>query len=155
VCKDVYLSSTCVVHAIDLQSGDVSRKWMTGKHPYKLLSTAGKLYVSNWGDESISIIDPSNGTTALNFKTGSHPTDMLLHEGRLYVACANTNSIYVHEPDTGIVRERINIALYPKSPAGSTPNALAVSPDGRRLFVANADNNAIAVVDLPEKSPNP
>jgi hypothetical protein len=38
------------------------------------------------------------------------------------------------------------IDSVPGSPAeGSTPNALALSPDGRRLFVAEADNNAVAV----------
>jgi len=140
-----------LVHAIDLQTGDVSRKWPTGKHPYKLLATAGKLYTTNWGDESITIIDPATGKQAITFKTGSHPTDMLLSGGKLYVACANTNSVFVHEGDTGIIRERINIALHPKSPMGSTPNALAISPDARRLYVANADNNAVAVVDLPER----
>ena len=31
---------------------------------------------------------------------------------------------------------------------GSTPNALALSADGRRLFVAEADNNAVALFDL-------
>src|SRR5262249_26448852 len=32
---------------------------------------------------------------------------------------------------------------------GSTPNALALSPDETRLFVAEADANAIAVFELP------
>jgi hypothetical protein len=34
---------------------------------------------------------------------------------------------------------------------GSTPNALALSADERRLFVAEADNNAVAVFDLADK----
>src|SRR5262249_601505 len=33
-------------------------------------------------------------------------------------------------------------------PVGSTPDALALSPDGRRLYVANADNNNVAVIDV-------
>jgi YVTN family beta-propeller protein len=44
--------------------------------------------------------------------------------------------------------ERIGIALSPKAPPGSTPNALALSPDGSTLLVANADNNTVAVVDV-------
>ena len=31
---------------------------------------------------------------------------------------------------------------------GSTPNAMALSPDGYRLFVAEADNNAIAIIEM-------
>jgi YVTN family beta-propeller protein len=31
---------------------------------------------------------------------------------------------------------------------GTTPNALALSPDGKRLYVAEADNDAVAVFDV-------
>src|SRR4029078_4222430 len=34
---------------------------------------------------------------------------------------------------------------------GSTPDALAVSPDGTTLFVANADNNCVAFIDIAER----
>jgi YVTN family beta-propeller protein len=40
------------------------------------------------------------------------------------------------------------VSLYPNAPVGSTPNALALSPDGETLLVANADNNTVAVVDI-------
>ena len=33
-------------------------------------------------------------------------------------------------------------------PSGSTPNSLALTPDGKILFVANADNNNLAVFDV-------
>ena len=45
-------------------------------------------------------------------------------------------------------REIISTSLYPDSPEGSTPDGVAVSPDGRTLFVANADNNCVMVVDI-------
>src|SRR5262249_2253009 len=35
-------------------------------------------------------------------------------------------------------------------PYGSAPNALALTPDGRSLLVANAAENAVAVLALPE-----
>ena len=44
--------------------------------------------------------------------------------------------------------EQISVALFPEAPPGSTPNALALSPDGQRLLVANADNNTVAIVDV-------
>ena len=62
------------------------------------------------------------------------------------MACANTNAVYVHDAETGAVRERISVALHPKAPPGSTPNALALAHDGSRWYVANADNNVVAVV---------
>ena len=48
----------------------------------------------------------------------------------------------------GIVTETIATALFPKAPEGSTPDALAVAPDGKTLYVANADNNCVAVIDI-------
>ena len=42
------------------------------------------------------------------------------------------------------------MALFPNAPPGATPNGLGLSPDGRTLLVANADNNAVAVVDVSD-----
>ena len=64
------------------------------------------------------------------------------------MACASTNSVSVIDTKRGVVTETIYTALFPKAPEGSTPDAVAVSPDGRKLFVANADNNCVAVVDI-------
>ncbi len=52
----------------------------------------------------------------------------------------------------GIVTETIHTALFPQAPEGSTPDALAVAPDGKTLFVANADNNSVAVIDIATPS---
>src|SRR5262249_14935540 len=35
----------------------------------------------------------------------------------------------------------------PKALVGSTPDALAITADGKRLYVANAGNNDVAVID--------
>src|SRR5262249_23216426 len=47
-------------------------------------------------------------------------------------------------------REIISTSLYPQSPEGSSPGGMAVSPNGRTLFVANADNNDVLVVDISD-----
>jgi len=67
------------------------------------------------------------------------------------VAAANTNSVYsvaVNSAKDLSVVERINIAMTPRQPLGMTPSALALSPDGKRLFVACSDGNVAAVVDV-------
>ena len=40
------------------------------------------------------------------------------------------------------------MSLYPDAPRTSTPNSLALSPDGQTLIVSNADSNAVAIVDV-------
>ncbi|MEJ7673456.1 MAG: hypothetical protein WKF59_12270 [Chitinophagaceae bacterium] len=42
----------------------------------------------------------------------------------------------------------MNAALFPDAPAGSTSNGLALSADEKKLYVANADNNCLAVFDV-------
>jgi YVTN family beta-propeller protein len=52
------------------------------------------------------------------------------------------------------VTETIMTALFPKAPEGCTPDAVAIAPDGKTMYVANADNNCVAVVDIgvPDRS---
>ena len=87
-------------------------------------------------------------------------------DGRLFVACSGDNTVHVivtKSLEKAAVtadstrrlwegtREVLSTSLYPQSPEGSTPDALAVSPDGSTLFVANADNNDVMVVDISGK----
>src|SRR5262249_27306875 len=44
--------------------------------------------------------------------------------------------------------ETISVALTPRAPEGSTPNGLALDRRNHMLFVANADNNCIAVINV-------
>jgi YVTN family beta-propeller protein len=82
---------------------------------------------------------------------GSHPNEMVwAKDGRLFVANSGSNEVSVIS--AGSVVETIRTSLDPKAPVGSTPDALALSPDGRKLYVANADNNNVAVVDLSNRA---
>ena len=46
--------------------------------------------------------------------------------------------------------ETINVALTPNQPLGTTPGGLGLSADGSKLFVACADANAAAIVDITQ-----
>ncbi|HVN69759.1 MAG TPA: alkaline phosphatase family protein [Candidatus Binatia bacterium] len=65
-----------------------------------------------------------------------------------YVALANVDRVAVvaltGEPR--VVRG-LDLRLYPGAPYGAAPSAEALSPDGKRLYVALAGLNAIAVLD--------
>src|SRR5262249_8295546 len=82
-------------------------------------------------------------------------------------ACAGDNTVHVidtrgPEPgeveptpgnrEVGAAMEILSTALYPSSPEGSTPDGVAISPDGHTLYVANADNNDVMVVDISERA---
>ena len=122
----------------------------TGYAPYAIAgSPDGKfIAVSNWGDQSISIFDRVSGKE-IRLAVGSHPNELVWSkDGRLYVACSGSNSVSVVQD--GKVTETIKTCLDPAAPVGSTPIALAISSDQQRLYVANADNNDVAVIDISQ-----
>ena len=137
-----------------------------GQHPHSCaVGGDGKhLYVSNWGSRSVSVIDMKKGERLRDITVGVRPNDLALApDGRLFVACSGDNTVHVigtsklekAGPDASPARplwagtrEIISTSLYPQSPEGSTPCGVAVSADGKTLFVANADNNNVMVVDI-------
>ena len=105
------------------------------------------LAVSNWGDESVSLFAASNLKSIARIRTGSHPNDLCFApDGRLFVANSGSNTVSVIVGNQVI--ETIKTSLNPTDPVGSTPDAVAVDPAGRWLYVANADNNDVAVIEI-------
>jgi YVTN family beta-propeller protein len=124
----------------------------TGYRPYGLVFSPDgrRLAVSNWGDKSVSLLDPASLSETTRIAVGSHPNEMIwAKDGRLFVADSGSNQVSVIA-DSKVV-ETISTTLDPKAPVGSTPDALVLSPDGRRLYVANADNNNVAVIDVSDR----
>jgi len=121
----------------------------TGYRPYAaVFSPDGQtLAVSNWGDQSVSLFEPASLKETARVAVGSHPNEMVwAKDGRLFVTDSGSNEVSVIS--AGKVVETIRTSLDAKAPVGSTPDALALTADGHRLYVANADNNNVAVIDV-------
>ena len=162
---NVYRDSIVVINP---QSGTVIDRFKTGRRPYRILfHPDGKsFFVTHWADGSLAQYDTATGSPLSSVRIGPHPTDVVFRKGgpesteqtpayiaRLFVAAANTNNVYAVGITGGnelSVIESINLAMTPRQPLGMTPSALALSPDGKRLFVACSDANAAAVVDVSE-----
>jgi len=126
-----------------------------GHRPYTAVADSTHLYVSDWGDSTVSIIDLSATNPPLRRSAlfvGPHPSALALRGGELFVALAGSNGVARVDIATGRVVEQLTVALAPHAPVGSDPNALALSPDGRTLYVAMAGNNAVAVVRLEPRA---
>ena len=120
-----------------------------GYRPYGIaVSPDGKeIAVSNWGDQSVSLVDLDSMMENHRIKVGTHPNEMVwAKDGRLFVANAGSNDVTVVRD--GRVLETIKTSLSPRDLVGSTPDAVALSPDSTTLYVANADNNDVAVIDI-------
>jgi DNA-binding beta-propeller fold protein YncE len=163
---ELYRDSVAVINP---QSGMVIGHFKTGRRPYRILfHPDGKsFFVTHWADGTVGHYDTATGSLLATVRIGAHPTDMVWRAGapvdpaegdptwdaRLFVAASNTNNVYsvaVSASKELRVVESINVAMTPRQPLGMTPSALALSPDGKRLFVACSDANAAAVVDVSE-----
>ncbi len=136
------------VYLIETHSLARHAAFPVGHRPYTVVADSGHLYVSNWGDSTVSVIDltarPPDRPTAIF--VGPHPSALALRGSALFAALAGTNGVARVDLATSSVTEQLTVALAPRAPVGSDPNALALSPDGRTMYVAMAGNNAVAVV---------
>ncbi len=103
---------------------------------------------------TVTVVNPESGEILKEIAVGLHPNDIVKSpdEKFVYVANANSDNISAISTTTDKVTETISVRLVKDSRnlVGDSPNGLAVSPDGKRLFVANGMDNALAVVELGE-----
>jgi YVTN family beta-propeller protein len=137
------------VVAFDSTSGKMLGRIPVEMIPYDLvLSSDGKImYVSNLASKSVSVIDTAAMKVIGSIAVDSNPNQMILSDdGLLYVACSNDNTVVVIDTKTRAAIEKISTTLHPHGPEGATPNALALDRANGLLYIANADNNDVAVV---------
>lgn len=108
---------------------------------------AGNVLVSSWGEPQLTVLRPDGTVSRLT--VGSHPTAIAQHPrtGLVFVANANDDTLSLLAPDLQKVQRTLKLSAYPGAPLASTPTALAFAPDGKRLYVALAGLNALAVLD--------
>src|SRR6266702_1449988 len=118
-----------------------------------VLTPDGKrLFVSNWSSESVSVIDTASNKVIRTLHIGMNPNDMKISaDGRLFIACSNDNTIHVIDTKSLQILERLSTILTPLAPEGSTPDALLLDNKRQLLYVANADNNSIAVIRISNR----
>ncbi|MGL6073604.1 MAG: alkaline phosphatase family protein [Fimbriiglobus sp.] len=143
------------MHIIDTKAGTTKTVKLTGR-PYDIIASknGAVLYISDWAGRQVLVFNPADQSIVARIPVGEHPNQLRLHptDERIFVTCASTNTVAVIDGVRGIVTETISTTLFPLAPEGSTPCASAISPDGKTLYVANADNNCVAVVDISEPS---
>jgi YVTN family beta-propeller protein len=103
---------------------------------------------------SVTVIDLVAGRVLSEIMVELHPSAMAVSPNRKYLVVANTGSDTLSVIDTATDRvvERISARQTPADLFGAQPNALAFDPAGRRLYVGNGTQNAVAVIGFEPAS---
>ena len=105
--------------------------------------TTGEIYVVEWYDDLLYVIDPANpGVPPPSHAIGNSLWDLTIDTGgsTLYLADRGTDQIHVvNAADLTVIT---SIAV------GDDPWGLDLTPDGKYLFVANEDSHDVSVIDI-------
>jgi DNA-binding beta-propeller fold protein YncE len=159
---------------LDAQSGiglgriDLSfRDLIPTSFPYRVVASRDgrRAWVSLWNLSQVAELDLDRGVVKRMIATmgladdpnvpGSQPGAMLLSpdEKWLYVAMTNLDMVGVVSTSTGKVTDVLTLTQRGEpNYRGAYPTALAQSADGKRLYVAEAGLNAVAVFDVSKIS---
>ncbi len=113
----------------DANDGTLLRTWNVGVAPYDVALVDKKAYVSNWGGRrpaTNSITGPAGRGTLVRVDPVRH----IANEGSVSVIDLSA---------TNRVKAEILVGLH--------PSAMALSPQGRYLVVANAASDTLSVID--------
>jgi DNA-binding beta-propeller fold protein YncE len=140
------------LYVVDLKSKSILLQYPLKEPAYTCLLSNDKneLYISLWGNKKLLVWDVEKRRVSSEINVGENPNDLVLSKNGNYllVACAGDNSVFVIDIKQRQVLETLNTALYPQSPTGSATNGIALSSDEKTIYIANADNNYLAVFDF-------
>ena len=113
------------------------------------------VYVSNQNDSTVSVITTATGTVSGPIKVGPKPSGIAIAPDGKHAYVANNgtgvtgnpggpgsevgNTVSVIDTAKGVVSDTITV--------GNGPVGLAVTPEGKHVYVANAAENTVSVID--------
>ena len=131
-----------------------------------VIAKGARLYVTNYGSGTVSVIDVSNPlapklvdtnpatpTTIDAIKVGSNPRGIAFAQTangpRLYVANRGSGSVSVIDAVTNkaIDANPATTTTVDAITVGSTPQQIAISPDGKTAYVTNYGSNTVSIID--------
>ena len=116
--------------------------------------------VANEGSVSVinlatSLAQSNAQPEQLELITGRHACALAVSPNQKFVVCANAgdDSLSVIDARADTLEESICMRQNPGDPFGAQPDALTFDKSGKKLFVCNGTQNAVAVVEFkPHKS---
>ncbi len=102
----------------------------------------GRVYVSNFADDSITVLDVDRGRTLRILTTGRHPYGVVVSADATHLYVAESGAASIQEFDTATLTPRRRFAVQEE------PRGLAISEDGRRLLATHLFTGHVTEIDL-------
>ncbi|MEI6752953.1 MAG: FISUMP domain-containing protein [Paludibacter sp.] len=98
-------------------------------------------YVSNQGNNTVSVINTSTNTVTATVNVGNTPSGVSISPDgkKVYVSNGGSNTVSVINTATNTVTSTIAV--------GSSPYGICVSPDGSKVYVANEVSSNVSVIN--------
>ena len=132
----------------------------SGSYPFgaAVLPNGRTGLVSNEASGTLSVLDLQRGVKIKDITVGpplSHPEGIVVDRAgaRAYVALSALDEVVVVDLHKGAVERTISVGSI--TGLGTMPVALALSPQGDRLFVAESGADVISVIRLPSRLTRP
>lgn len=131
------------VWIIDTRTDAVAAQVPVGRHPaHVVLTPDGRhAYVTNGGDDTVSVIDAAARTLVATIPVGQYPHGLRARPDGKEIYVANLKAGTVSVIDTSSQKEVAQIT------AGKGPAQTGFTPDGRWAFVSLSQENAVALID--------
>ena len=110
-------------------------------------------HIANEG--SVSVINLRDGKVEKELLTGMHASGLAVSPQGEYVVCCNASSDYlsVIETSTDEIVAKLWAKANPSELWGASPNAACFDAAGKRLYVANGSQNAVAIFAFDRNDP--
>ena len=140
-----------VTRAVTVPSTAFFGSGTTSNFPYAVTVKGTTAYVASTHDNTVyalNVVNPAAPTLAAQIPVGNNPVGLALNGDTLYAANAHSDTISVINTLTNSVTTGIDLRpMGAKSISGVTPNQLTLSPDGKTLYAALSDFDAVALID--------
>jgi predicted alpha-1,2-mannosidase len=137
---------------IDLVTGAVGPEIASGgEEPRDAVLSAddSRLYVTNRGSSSVSVIDTARERVVATVKVGQSPNGIHLSPDGRTIWLANSDDGTIQSIDASTLQ------AAPPIRVGANPRDLAIAPDGATLYVSDGGDNAVTPVDVATRTPRP
>lgn len=126
----------------DPATGDVQAQVVLDGGPIGISHDAarGRLFVSDWYNARIWVLNAADLTPVAEMQTGAAPAGLALSDDGRLLASADRDA------DRVSVFDAETLALLHRVPVGTRPFGLRFAPDGR-LFVGNVGSDDVSVID--------